>query len=467
MILVEQFPRLRSGLQSKWKRCGFAVASVAFAALCFYLSSAVSAPYLIPFIVAVAFSTLFGLGPGLVAFVLASVLTDYFFISPEGTFGWNRSTWIAVCAYACALLVTHFGEQLFRRKRSQALLSSGKFGLKQSWDLTNTRDLTGRLDGEAEGELYGWALNAEQPSIAPKISFYVDGRVVGEALAVYYRPDVKEHSFFFDLTESSPAKSSARVEAKFWDGRPLPNSPMIVDIPPRDTPRHPQAILFMHIAKTAGTAFREVIIENYKHSQVAYLYPHPPGLLVSNLGLLPLDQRARFRLVMGHFEYGIHEFLPQESSYVTIVRDPIKRVISHYYYLLETQAEITRNGPSPMSLIEMLEQRRTTDLDNLMVRCFSGVDEYSVPAGQINRRVYDLAVEHLQTRFAFVGYQDRVDEAYAALRKQFNWKAVASLNIVNRGAQSGGSIDEPTRKAVEHFNAWDCRLYAKIRELFP
>lgn len=463
MILVEQFPRLRS----HWTRYGFAIVSVVLAALCFYSSTALSSPYLIPFIAAVALSTLFGLGPGFVACVSASVLTDYFFISPAGTFGSNRSTWIAVGAYACALLVTHFGEQLFRRKRAQSVLSSGKFGLKQARDLTNARDLTGRLDGEAHGELYGWALNPEQPAIPPKISFFVDGRIVGEALAVHYRPDVQEHSFFFDLSESSPAKSNARIDAKFWDGRPLPNSPLIANIPPRDTPRHPQAILFMHIAKTAGTAFREAIAENYKHSQIAYLYPHPPGLLVSSLGLLPLDQRARFRLVMGHFEYGIHELLPQESTYVTIVRDPIKRVISHYYYLLETQPDITLDGPSPMSLIEMLERRRTTDLDNLMVRCFSGVDEYTVPAGQIDQQMYDLAVEHLRTRFSFVGYQDRVDQAYSALQKQFNWKPVQSLPVVNPGAQSGSIVDEATRKAVEHFNRWDCRLYSEIRKLFP
>ena len=92
------------------------------------------------------------------------------------------------------------------------------------------------------------------------------------------------------------------------------------------------------------------MVGNYKHSQVAYLYPHPPGFLVSDLGLLPLEQRARFRLVMGHFQYGIHEFLPQEYTYVTIVRDPVERVISHYNYLRQTQPEITSDGAVTLSL---------------------------------------------------------------------------------------------------------------------
>jgi hypothetical protein len=332
---------------------------------------------------------------------------------------------------------------------------------------SSTEHLLGRLDGAVGGELYGWALDRGQLSVPPKVTFYVDGRPVGEVLAVHYRPDVEQHSFFFDLTESCAAKSSAHVEAKFWDGRPLANSPLIVKIPPHDSHSHSETILFMHIPKTAGTAFREAIIDNYKHSQVAYLYPHPPGFLVSDLGLLPLEQRAKFRFVIGHFQYGIHEFLPQEYTYVTIVRDPVERVISHYHYLLQTQPEITRDEAATLSLTEMLEQRRTVNLDNLIVRCFSGVDQNAVPPGHVDQRVYDLAVDHLRTHFKFVGYQDKVDEAYNTLQERFAWRARSSLNIVNKGERRGGDIDTATRTAIEHFNQWDCRLYTKIRELFP
>jgi hypothetical protein len=290
---------------------------------------------------------------------------------------------------------------------------------------------------------------------------------VGEVLAVHYRPDVKEHSFFFDLSECCPPSSAARVEAKFSNRKRLSNSPLMVKIPERTAALHSETILFMHIPKTAGTAFREAMTGNYKHSQVAYLYPHPPGFLVSNLGLLPLEQRARFRLVMGHFQYGIHEFLPQEYTYVTIVRDPVERVISHYNYLRQTQPEITSDGAVTLSLPEMLERHRTANFDNLMVRCFSGLDKNDVPPGHVDQRIYDLAVDHLRTKFKFVGYQNRANEAYAALQKQFKWNTRASLEIVNKGDRSSANIDEATRGIIERFNTWDCRLYSKVRELFP
>lgn len=463
MTLLEQFPWLRS----RWTGYAVAALSVAVAAICFFYSTDVlKSAYLIPLIIAVACSTVFGLGPGFAALFLATLVTAFFFIPPVGTFSLNRMTWIAAGSYGFALLLTHLAGQYLRRKLAQSFLFQNVAGNQDEED-TRCQHLIGRLDGDVKGELYGWAVDQSHISIPPKITFYVDGRPVGEVLAVHYRPDVKEHSFFFDLTECCTPKSGARVDAKFSDRTPLSNSPLTVKIPPRAAPLHAQTILFMHIAKTAGTAFREAIIENYKYSQVAYLYPHPPGLLVSNLGLLSLEQRARFRIVMGHFQYGIHEFLPQEYTYVTIVRDPVQRVISHYHYLRQRQPELTSEGAVNLSLTEMLEQHRTVNLDNHMVRCFSGVDENDVPPGHIDQRVYDLAIHHLRTQFKFVGYQDRVDEAYAALQKEFNWRARSSLEIVNKGEWSGEQVDEATRAAIERFNTWDCRLYSKVREFFP
>src|SRR5581483_5056004 len=158
-----------------------------------------------------------------------------------------------------------------------------------------------------EGEVFGWALDTVQSSVAPKITVYVENRPVGEVNAVHYRPDVGSHCFYFELTRSCPPAQAAHVEARFSDGRPLPNSPLIVNIPAGPPVRHSETVLFMHIAKTAGTAFRNAILENYKESEVAYLYPNPPGFLCDNLALLPLEQRSRFRLIIGHFKYGVHE----------------------------------------------------------------------------------------------------------------------------------------------------------------
>jgi Sulfotransferase family len=234
-------------------------------------------------------------------------------------------------------------------------------------------------------------------------------------------------------------------------------------IPERRAIASSETVLFMHIPKTAGTAFREAISGNYKASQIAYLYPDPPGFLACEFGSLPLEQRARFRLVLGHYHYGVHRFLPQKSTYISIVRDPVRRVISHFRYLIEP--EKGPGGAAPSLLAELLERGATVNLDNLMVRCFSGVVKADVPPGQVNRDVYELAVHNLRTSFKFVGYQERSQEAYAALQAQFGWNQRAALEMVNRGGSDDSGF-ESVRKTIEHFNRWDCQLYAEIRRLY-
>ncbi|HSU62128.1 MAG TPA: sulfotransferase family 2 domain-containing protein [Bryobacteraceae bacterium] len=371
----------------------------------------------------------------------------------------------AILAYIANAVLRRTGRDQKAKLLLFFLFEKFVFPVKTASDKKPT--LLGRLDGSVDGELYGWALNPKDLSTAPKITVCVENRPVGEILAVHYRPDIGKHCFYFDLTRLCAPDPATRVDAKFSDGRLLPNSPLILTIPSRPEPPAVPAILFMHIAKTAGTAFREAMEENYKQSEIAYLYPDPPGFLIENLHLLPLEQRRAFRLVIGHFQYGIHDALPQPWTYVTVVREPVSRIVSHYRYALEMQSEDASGSDSAASLVEALERRATVNLDNLMVRCFSGVDEKDVPPGSIDSHVYALAVDHLRSAFSFVGHQERSDQAYAELHRRYNWKSRSTLTGVNKSRLSSERDYTPARAAIEHFNRWDCRLYTEICQLFP
>ncbi|HEY7304548.1 MAG TPA: hypothetical protein VH601_10560 [Bryobacteraceae bacterium] len=365
-----------------------------------------------------------------------------------------------------AVLLAYVAARYLKRTGRDQKVKLLLFPLLRRFISSETQRVFGRLDGCVEGELYGWALNAGELSIAPKLTIHMNNRRVADVLPVQYRPDVGKHCFYFDLSGTGPPDQLVRVDAQFAGGRPLPNSPLRVEIPARSTARPLETVLFMHIAKTAGTAFREAIAENYRQSEIAYLYPDPPGLLTYKLDLLPLEQRRAFRLVIGHFQYGMHDLFPQECQYVTIVREPVARIVSHFRYILEKQ-EAPGFTDSADSLVELLERRATVNLDNLMTRCFSGVDEKDVLPGSVGQEVYSLALEHLKTRFSCVGHQERAVEAYSTLQQRFNWKPRSTLDNVNRSKLPGKQDYEPARKAIEHFNRWDCQLYAEICRLFP
>lgn len=169
MPLLEQFP----WLHSRWIGYVFAVLSVAAVAVSLsYAAYVLRSPYLIPFMMAVACSALFGLGPGLAALLLATVITVCFFVPRLDIVTLNPGTWIAIGSYGLALLLTRLAERYLRRRAAQSFLFRTLAG-KQDEEGATQQALLGRLDGDAEGELYGWALDKSCLSIPPKITFYV------------------------------------------------------------------------------------------------------------------------------------------------------------------------------------------------------------------------------------------------------------------------------------------------------
>jgi hypothetical protein len=45
-------------------------------------------------------------------------------------------------------------------------------------------------------------------------------------------------------------------------------------------------------------------------------------------------RRRRLRVVRGHMLYGIHQLLPQGATYLTMLRDPVARLLSSYCFML-------------------------------------------------------------------------------------------------------------------------------------
>lgn len=332
----------------------------------------------------------------------------------------------------------------------------------------------GQLDGIRDGEVYGWAMDGDHPSTPLMVTISVDGRPAAEVAAVYYRADLAEqlqcsgsYGFCADLGSRVSVAKEAVIEARISRGPMLENSPQTLWVAPRPAIAGP-AVLFMHIPKTAGIAFREAIERNYRECEIAYLYGTPPGFLTGDLRRLPLEQRRDLRFVVGHFQYGIHHDLPRESLYITIVREPAARMLSHYAFLQHTEPELVMREGRARSLEELLETKPHIHFDNPLVRHFGGVDEQTFPAGSLGQEQYDAAVYFLRTGFAFVGHQEFAAEAYAALQERFGWNARPQLEIVNVGLKRSEEPDlAKIRSAMERHNAWDYNLYQEILGLFP
>ncbi len=419
-------------------------------------------------------TAVFGFTAGLLSAALGVLALDYFFIPPSFELNMDRGTLRVAIELGVLAAFTHFAERrISGRIRSQKKPPLG---------------IHGQLDGVVDGEAYGWAIDADNPLRPVVVTILVDHRPAAEAAAVYYRPDIEtrlqssgQHGFYVDLSGRVAADKEALIEAVVGDGQVLKNCPQQALIPARARDCEP-AVLFMHIPKTAGIAFREAIAANYRESQIGYLYGTAPGFLTYDLRKLPLEQRRNLRFIIGHFQYGLHDFLPQESLYVTIVREPAARMRSHYAFLRHTEPGLVMKGNRVLTLEELLESKPHVHFDNLLVRHFAGVDEREFPAGRVNQELYRKALYYVRTGFTFIGHQEFSGQAYEALSQRFGWSARPKLQLVNVGPGGMESADATSdrapspkpavrlgelRKLIEKHNPWDCELYEEILKIFP
>lgn len=407
-------------------------------------------------IIAIA-SGLFGLVVGLFTAFLSILTVDLIFLPPAFQLTLNRSALLVTIEYTLFAMISHFGV----RYLSAAIRSKAKLGV------------FGQLDGVVDGEAYGWALDADNRTVPVSVLIYVDQRPVAETAAVYYRPDVAtllngsgRYGFYVDISSYCRPGQHVIVEARLSPNTPLGSpAPALVPAFVRRIDR--PAVLYMHVPRTAGTAFREAITANYRQAEIAYLYPDPPGFLVETLRHLPLQQRAGFRLVVGHFRFGVHEWLPQESTYISVIRHPVSRVLSHYLYLVKNGSPSIYERDRLLSPEEYMEKQCSVDMDNAMVRYFGGIDDTEFPPGTLGPEQYEKAICHMRTRFAYVGLQETSQGAFDALCRHFAWTSATHLERVNLATDALElTKQEHLRIVVEYHNRWDCLFHDQALQTF-
>ena len=226
-------------------------------------------------------------------------------------------------------------------------------------------------------------------------------------------------------------------------------------------------VLFLHVPKAGGQTLGEFVYNQCRAPERSEGDALDAGVAFLDFGFFKggetsapahvraLLGRGDLRAVVGHFSFGLHEQVARPSTYVTILRHPVDRVASLYYFLKLRET---------MTLEEFAAAPPFAEADNDQTRRIAGVDP---PVGGCTAETLRAAKENLRRHFAVVGTTERFDETLILLKRRLGWnrEVVSYPQNVNASRPPTASLSPEAVAAVRRRNELDFELWGYANEL--
>lgn len=193
-------------------------------------------------------------------------------------------------------------------------------------------------------------------------------------------------------------------------------------------------LFFMHIPKTAGTTFVNILEQLYTVDDIC---PPYEGLSQLIKNYTP-QQLTNFKLIRGHFPYELLKHLNSEPRLVTFLRHPIQRTISAFNHL--KRWDIPQEKSFYDNARDFAKQTQNISLDELMKETElanhirNKTQKFLV--GKLGRANANLPLDLEQAKerlagFEFIGVTEHFDESLALFLYTFNLPEMISYKTYN------------------------------------
>lgn len=213
-------------------------------------------------------------------------------------------------------------------------------------------------------------------------------------------------------------------------------------------------LVFIHLTKTAGGTLKEAVInepslsslfvyvqedwQRYDRHKHTVIYGHPDKWLYGNIGK-PLDDSG------------------DRFAYITFLRHPITRTISHFYHLVNVEkSAVGERLRSYKDINEFFANDYHWEFDNYYCKIFSTHANLRYNE-DFDRRVEE-ARTNIQDNLSFVGFQEYLGLSLLTLNSMLgsNLKLEKQVNL---GDYSYQGITKETLRKIVLLNEHDLKLY--------
>ena len=211
-------------------------------------------------------------------------------------------------------------------------------------------------------------------------------------------------------------------------------------------------MISIHIPKTAGTSFRNILKEAFGEKNVVRfdIVKKEKIVLVEQKEVKSKKLSSKIKVIHGHFNYKhlvekleINEDVPV----ITWLRHPVERVISNYYYLAKRLKD------------ELQEEEKGL---NILAKMQKSLIEYArleMNRNRMSKFLEGISLEQMK----FVGIQEHFHEDLLYFGELFGIKDIKPLEHNITGTKH--KIDEAVILEIEELNSSDMDIYKNGLEL--